>query len=83
VTGGLRSPALLPSKEMIQTTAVLDLIKQRNAANQIVYDHALSLAGVQAGKRHQLARSPFADQLVRAGNLLGGSAIKLRQTVGA
>jgi hypothetical protein len=63
--------------ETLFTADALDLIEQRTAADQIVYDHALALAGVQDRERLRLAEVAFADQLDRLGDLLGDSTAKL------
>lgn len=82
VTGELKNPVPLRVGEEVRASAILDLIEQRNAADKIVYDHALGLAGIRADARQRLARSAFADQLVRLGDLLGDSTVKPRHTVG-
>jgi hypothetical protein len=77
VTGDHGNPVGASSGEHLIAAEALDLIEQRNAADGIVYDHALALAGVRSRERLRLAEAAFADQLGRLGDLLGDSAAKL------
>jgi hypothetical protein len=76
VTGDLGNVAVASPGEKLLTVAALDLLAQRSAADRIVYDHALAIAGVRGGERLRLVESAFAAQLVRLGDLLGSSAAK-------
>ncbi len=80
VTGDLENIAASRGEKLI-TADALDLVAQRSAADRIVYDHALMLAGVRGGERLRLAESAFAGQLVRLGDLLGDSAAKHTQAL--
>ncbi len=65
VTGELEDPIAPPPEEKLLTAEALALVERRNAADRIVYDHALALAGVQGVERTHLAESAFASHLVR------------------
>ena len=60
--------------ETLFTADVLDLLEQRNAADMLVYDHALTHAGVDARERRRLSDGAFAHRLVKLGDLVGHSA---------
>ena len=68
VTEELEDPMTPPPEEKLLTADALALVEQRNAADRIVYDHALALAGVQVDERMRLAQSVFASHLVRLRN---------------
>ncbi len=73
VTGETYRPLAAPPGERLLTADALDLLEQRNAADRIVFDHALARAGIRGRKRLRLAESSFADQLVRLRDMLGHS----------
>ncbi len=58
------------------TAEALDLLEQRNAADLLVYDHALARAGANTHERRRIARNAFAQQLVKFGDLVGHSAAR-------
>ena len=68
-----RPPATGPGEEPL-TAEALDLIGQRCAADLLVYDHALTCAGLDARERRRLRDGAFAQQLVKLGDLVGNSA---------
>jgi hypothetical protein len=74
VTGELASLAAIRPEETLFTADALDLLEQRNAADVLVYDHALARAGVDARERRRLSDGAFAHQLVKLGDLIGHSA---------
>jgi hypothetical protein len=74
VTEDLGSPIALEPGEELLTTEVLDLIGQRSAADQLVYEHALTCAGLDARERRRLSDGAFVQQLVKLGDLVGNAA---------
>lgn len=68
--------ALIPigPGERLLTPETLELLEQRNAADLLVYDHALARAGLDARERRLLTDGAFAGQLVKLGDLIGSSA---------
>jgi hypothetical protein len=74
VTGELVSLAAIRPGEALFTANALDLLERRNAADMLVYDHALTRAGVDARERRRLSDGAFAHQLVKLGDLIGHSA---------
>lgn len=79
VTGESANPVPAAPGEKLLTANALDLVERRNAADRIVYDHALTLAGIRGDERLRLVESTFANQLVRLGDLLGSSAAERAQ----
>jgi hypothetical protein len=59
------------------TAETIDLLERRTAADQLVYDHALALAGVEAHESKLLGDGAFAHQLVKLGDLTGRSAAQV------
>ncbi len=82
VTGELVSLAAVQPGETLFTADVLDLIEQRNAADLLVYDHALTRAGSDARERRRLSDGAFAHQLVKLGDLIGHSAAQAAEQAG-
>ena len=82
VTDELGSPTPLGPEEKLITAEVLDLIEERNAADLLVYDHALTRAGVDADERRRLTDGAFAGQLVKLGDLVGYSAARAAEQAG-
>jgi hypothetical protein len=74
VTEELGKPMTTEQGGELLTDEALDLIGQRSAADLLVYDHALSRAGVEACERRRLGEGAFARQLVKLGDLVGKSA---------
>jgi hypothetical protein len=70
VTGDLGDPAPPTPGERLLTLDALHLVAQRNAADKIIYEHALSLADMRRRERLNLAESAFAKQLTRLQNFL-------------
>jgi hypothetical protein len=60
--------------ERLLTAETLELLEQRNAADSLVYDHALARAGLDTRERRLLTDGAFAGQLVKLGDLIGRSA---------
>lgn len=58
------------------------LIEQRSAADMLVYDHALTRAGLDARERQLLKDGAFAQQLVKLGDLVGHSAAQAAEQAG-
>jgi cell division protein FtsB len=83
VTGELESLAAIRPGETLFTTEAFDLLEQRNAADMLVYDHMLTLAGLATHERQQLRDGAFARQLVKLGDLLGHSAARAAEQAGA
>jgi hypothetical protein len=75
--------ALIPigPNERLMTVEALELLGQRNAADLLVYDHALVQAGLDARERRLLADGAFASQLVKLGDLVGRSAAQAAERV--
>lgn len=57
----------------------IELIEQRNAADLLVYDHALALAGLRTDERNALRERAFFHQLVKLGDLAGRSAARAHE----
>jgi hypothetical protein len=76
VTGELENLDAVPTGEALFTADALDLIERHSAADAVVYDHALALAGLDKRERSRLANGTFARQLVRMGDLIGPSAAR-------
>jgi hypothetical protein len=74
VTEELGSPMAVGPGEELVTAKALDLIEQRSAADLLVYDHALSRAGLETRERQRLGDGAFAHQLVKLGDLVGNAA---------
>jgi len=74
VTEELGNPMSARPGEELLTAEALDLIGQRSAADLLVYDHALTRAGLDARERRRLGDGAFAQQLVKLGDLVGNSA---------
>jgi hypothetical protein len=83
VTEELEAPVATKAGEKLLTTETLDLIEQRSAADLLVYDHALTRAGLDAGERRRLTQDAFARQLVKLGDLLGHSSAREIQSLKA
>lgn len=68
--------AIRPEEELFAGDGVdiLDLLERRNAADLLLYDHALARAGLDAQERRRLMDGAFARQLVKLGDILGHSA---------
>ena len=79
VTGETCRPVAAPAGARLFTAETLQLLEQRNAADQIVYSYALSLQGMHEREGQQIAESALAAQLVRLGDLLGSSAARLAE----
>ena len=77
VAGEHGNPVAASPAEQLVTADALDLIEQRSAADRIVYDHALALAGIRDRGRQRLAEAAFASQL---GCLATFSAAPLRSS---
>jgi hypothetical protein len=75
--------ALIPigPNERLMTAEALELLEQRNAADLLVYDHALARAGLDARERRLLTDGAFASQLVKLGDLIGRSAAQAADRV--
>lgn len=56
------------------TPAALEALEQRAAADMLVYQHALTRAGLRTSERRRLTERAFASQLVKLGDLAGNSA---------
>jgi hypothetical protein len=78
-TGDQGTPIVPLSNKWPILTNMLDLLARRSAADRIVYDHALTLAGVDKHERLRLTESAFAGQLIRMGDLIGASAAALAE----
>jgi len=74
MTGELVSLTAIGPGETLLTADALDLIEQRSAADLLVYDHALTRAGLDARERRRLSDGASAHQLVKLGDLVGHSA---------
>ncbi len=72
VTGELGDPVAALQGEELFTADALDLLERRSAADLIVYERGLELAGVSCGDRLRLTETAFADQVARLKELLGG-----------
>jgi len=79
VTEELGSPVAAEPVEEMLTAEALDLIEQRSAADLLVYDHALSRAGVETCEHRRLGDGAFAHQLVKLGDLVGNSAAHIAE----
>ncbi|MFZ1925848.1 MAG: hypothetical protein WAU42_06875 [Solirubrobacteraceae bacterium] len=73
VAGEGPSPIRARYGEKFITANAFDLIEDRNAADLIVYEHALTLAGLDSDERRRLKDRVFAQQLVKLGDLIGSS----------
>ncbi|MGA2162950.1 MAG: hypothetical protein ABSH36_00600 [Solirubrobacteraceae bacterium] len=75
--------ALIPigPNERLMTAEALELLERRNAADLLVYDHALARAGLDVRERRLLADGAFASQLVKLGDLIGRSAAQAAERV--
>lgn len=60
--------------EQLFTADALEVLEQRVAADALVYQHALTGAGLHASERRRLTERAFASQLVKLGDLAGSSA---------
>lgn len=68
-------PMRAPSDTKFMTIDAFDLIEDRNAADLIVYEHALTLAGLDSDERRRFKDRIFAQQLVKLGDLIGSSSM--------
>jgi hypothetical protein len=68
-------PIRTRSDEKVMTIDAFDLIEDRNAADLIVYEHALTVAGLDPDERRRFKDRIFAHQLVRLGDLIGSSSM--------
>jgi hypothetical protein len=71
VTGEQIAPTPVEPGEKFLTAEALDLIAQRSVADVILYEHALTHAGIDTPLHQRLTDSIFSRQLVQAGDLLG------------
>ncbi len=76
LTGEHRDPTAASAGEKLLAHDALDLIEQRNAADLLVYDHALARAQLDVSARRRYRDTAFAQQLVKLGDLVGGSAAR-------
>jgi hypothetical protein len=74
VTGEDVFPEAIQPEEELFAADVHDLLERRSAADLLVYDHALALAGLDVHERRRLVDGAFARQLVKLGDLIGHSA---------
>jgi hypothetical protein len=83
VTEELGDPTATGLGEQLLTVETLDLIEQRNAADLLVYDHALAHAGLDVRERRQLSDGAYAHELVKLGDLVGHSATRVAEQAAA
>jgi hypothetical protein len=76
------SPMAIGSGMQLLTAETLDLIERRNAADLLVYEHALARVGLDTGERQRLGDGAFAHQLVKLGDLIGHSAARVAEQAG-
>lgn len=65
VTGGDLWPARARPGERLMAVDASDLIEERNAADLVVYEHALISAGLDSNQRHRMKERAFAQQLAK------------------
>jgi hypothetical protein len=82
LTGEHGDPTAARAGEKLLAHDALDLIEQRNAADLLVYDHALAHAKLDGRTRRRCRETAFADQLVKLGDLVGGSAARASEQAG-
>jgi hypothetical protein len=82
LTGENGDPIATRTGEKLFTREALDLIEQRNAADLLVYEHALAHAELDGHARSQYRDGAFARQLVKLGDLVGHSAARASEQAG-
>ncbi len=82
LTGEHRYPTAAGPGEKLLAHDALDLVEQRNAADLLVYDHALAHAQLDRRTRQRYRDAAFAHQLVKLGDLVGGSAARASEQAG-
>ncbi|HEY5194345.1 MAG TPA: hypothetical protein VIJ39_10805 [Solirubrobacteraceae bacterium] len=76
VTAELGDSMVAQPREKLFTADAIDLIEKRNAADRIVYDHALEVAGIEHDERPQFEDAAFHAQLSRTQDPMGDSYAK-------
>ncbi len=74
VAGEGPRPIRARSGENSLTIDAFNLIEDRNAADVVVYEHALTLAGLDSNEHRRFKDRIFAQQLVKFGDLIGSSS---------
>ncbi len=82
LTGEHGDPTAASAGEKLLAHDALDLVEQRNAADLLIYDHALARAKLDGRTRRRCRDAAFAQQLVKLGDLVGGSAEKASELAG-
>ena len=82
LTGEHRYPTASGPGEKLLAHDALELVERRNAADLLVYDHALAHAQLDGRTRQRYRDAAFAHQLVKLGDLVGGSAARASEQAG-
>ncbi len=83
VTGEVLRPTAAHREEEVLTAEAFELLAERSAADAIVYEYALTRAGLDAHERGRVKDLAFARQLVKLGDFLGRSAAQAAEYAGA
>src|SRR5579863_24533 len=79
MTEGFGGLIAMEQEGQLLTAETLDLLERRTVADQMVYEHALALVGVESHERRLLGNGAFAHQLVKLGDLTGRSAAQVAE----
>ncbi len=82
LTGEHRYPTAAGPGEKLLAYDALELVERRNAADLLVYDHALAHAQLDGRTLQRYRDAAFAHQLVKLGDLVGGSAARASEQAG-
>ncbi len=82
LTGEHRYPTAAGPGEKLLAHDALELLEQRNAADLLVYELALARAELDCRARRRYRDAAFAQQLVKLGDLVGGSAARASEQAG-
>lgn len=77
ITGEHAMPTPARPDEHLVSAHAIDPLAKRTEADMLVYDFALASYGLHSSERQRIREEAFAKELVKLGDLLGGSARRL------